>query len=81
MSRFSRRTLTLCPLLLMGALILHARAADIVTLDVPPVSAAGTARGFEFTSFQFRVYVLGIGDAETDHSANTMAASNDQLFL
>jgi hypothetical protein len=49
------------------------RAASTVTLDVPPISAAGSAKGFEFTSFQFRVYLVPIGDAETDYSANVLA--------
>jgi hypothetical protein len=47
--------------------------AATVTLDVPPIAAAGSAKGFEFTSFQFRVYLVGIGDAETDYSANVLA--------
>ena len=40
---------------------------------MPPISAAGSAKGFEFVSFQFRVYLVPIGDPETDYSANVLA--------
>ncbi len=44
-----------------------------VTLDVPQLAAAGSARAFEFTNFQFNLYLVPIGDPVSDYSANVLA--------
>jgi hypothetical protein len=51
----------------------RAQSAGTVTLDVPQLALAGTAKGFEFVSFQFRVYLVAIGDPVSDYSANVLA--------
>ena len=48
-------------------------AASEVTLDVPPLATAGSARSFEFVDFEFRVYLVPIGDPVSDYSANVLA--------
>ncbi len=50
-----------------------AHAQSTVVLDVPPLATAGSARAFEFVSFDFRVYLVGIGDPVSDYSANVLA--------
>jgi hypothetical protein len=52
-----------------------ARAALVVTLDVPQLATAGNALGFEFVSFQFDVYLVGLGDPSgpSDYAANVLA--------
>ena len=74
MSRIVRHRVA-APLALLAVIALTPPtfAAGTVTLDVPPIAAAGSAKGFEFTSFQFRVYLVPIGDSETDYSANVLA--------
>jgi hypothetical protein len=54
-------------------LAVDAHAASIVTLDVPQLAAAGSARSFQFTSFQFNLYLVPIGDPVSDYSANVLA--------
>jgi hypothetical protein len=55
------------------ALAPEAQAASIVTLDVPQLANAGSARSFEFVSFQFNLYLVPIGDPVSDFSANVLA--------
>lgn len=72
MSRL-RSHLVPASLLLTATLAFSSRAASTVTLDVPALASAGSARAFEFTNFQFNLYLVPIGDAETDYSANVLA--------
>jgi hypothetical protein len=49
------------------------QAASTVVLEVPQLSAAGSARSFQFVSFQFNLYLVPIGDPVSDYSANVLA--------
>lgn len=72
------RPLTAVATLLLGiALAACSQAGPIVTLDVPPLAVAGSARGFEFVSFQFDLYLVPIGDPETDYAANVLANDHE----
>jgi hypothetical protein len=53
------------------------RAGPMVTLDVPQLGTAGSAASFHFVSLQFSVYLVGIGDAITDYSANVLANDHE----
>jgi hypothetical protein len=54
-----------------------ANSASTVALDVPPLATAGSARSFQFVSFQFNLYLVPIGDPETDYSANVLANDHE----
>ena len=53
--------------------------AQVVTLDVPPLASAGSAKGFEFASFQFDVYLVGLGDpsGSSDYAANVLGNDHE----
>jgi hypothetical protein len=44
-----------------------------VTLDVPQLAAAGSARAFQFTNFQFNLYLVPVGDPMSDYGTNVLA--------
>lgn len=48
-------------------------AASTIVLDVPGLATAGTARGFQFVSFQFDLYLVPVGDPVSDYAANVLA--------
>ena len=74
MSRIPR-LLAAQALALSAALTLatSSQAALTVVLDVPQLGTAGSARGFEFVSFQFNLYLVPIGDPVSDYAANVLA--------
>jgi hypothetical protein len=78
MSRILRR-LAAVALTFSAALTLApgAEAALTVVLDVPQLGTAGSARGFEFESFQFNLYLVPIGDPVSDYSANVLANDSE----
>src|ERR1700687_4927687 len=55
----------------------EAQAASIVILDVPRLATAGSARSFEFLSFQFNLYLVPIGDPVSDYAANVLANDSE----
>jgi hypothetical protein len=48
-------------------------AATTIVLDVPELATAGNARSFEFVSFQFKLYLVPVGDPVSDYGANVLA--------
>jgi hypothetical protein len=44
-----------------------------VTLDVPQLGAAGSARAFQFVNYQFNLYLVPVGDPVSDYGANVLA--------
>lgn len=51
-----------------------AQSPLVVNLDVPDLATAGSSKGFEFASFQFNTYLVGIGDpsGSSDYAANVL---------
>ena len=66
-------------LTLLSAATQAAPAPLIVNLDVPELTAVGSVKGFEITSFQFNTYLTFSGDpsGSSDYAANVLGNDHE----
>lgn len=66
--------------LFAATLFLPTLRADTISLAPPSLPGAGPAKGLEFTSYQFDVYLVPLGDCDTDFVCGNILANDHEYF-